>query len=100
MGKATTTMERSTKGRTVPRDENEVDSSRYAGRVAVRIRTLRKELGLTVEQLAKNVTKAGYTLAKTTLYHWENGTREPQLDALPALAKALKTTVHGLLPDK
>jgi ribosome-binding protein aMBF1 (putative translation factor) len=84
------TMAGSTERRAVPKSENKVDASKFAGRLALRIRALRTEHGWTVEKLAKLITKAGYPVSTSNLYAWENGTVEPQLNAFPALAKALK----------
>lgn len=84
----------------MPRTLKEPDQNRYSGRVAARIRELRTALGITVEDLAAKLTKAGYDVKPPTLYHWENGTREPALDAVPYLAKALKVSVAELLPAK
>lgn len=82
------------------RQPKEPDTTRYGGRLALRIRELREAAGLTVEQLAERITKAGYTTKTPTLYHWQNGTREPNIDALPAIARALKVSIADLMPEK
>jgi len=87
------------KGAAVPRPRNHVDTSTYAGRVAIRIRELREAAGLDVRDCAKRITKAGYKIGSSTLYHWENGGRQPQLDAIPYIAKALRVRIAELFPD-
>ena len=84
----------------MPRTPKEPDQDRYSGRLATRIREVRTAEGMTVEALAAKVTKLGYKLGAPTLYHWENGTREPALDAVPYLARALKRLISDLLPQK
>ena len=60
-----------------------------------RIRERRKELGLTLEQLAREVDRAPSRLSAI-----ENGKREPQLPVLRAIARALGVTVDELLSDE
>lgn len=100
MGKRINNGGLSQQGATVARQPKQVDESTYSGRLAVRIRALRNEAGMDVDTLAKAVTKKGYKVGTSTLYHWENGTLQPQLDALPALAKALKVDLLTLLPSE
>lgn len=60
------------------------------------VRQRRKELGLTLEQLAEAIDRAPSQLSAI-----ENGKREPRLPVLRALAEALGTTVDELLkPDE
>jgi len=72
----------------------------YSGRLAHRIRTLRERAGLDVERFSVTVTQAGYKVAVPTIYHWENGTNQPSLDALPYIAAALGVSVRTLLPKE
>lgn len=83
----------------VARETKPVDESKYSGRLAARIRALRIEAGMDVKTLAAAVTRKGYKLGTSTLYAWENGNLQAQLDALPALAKALKVSLLDLLPS-
>lgn len=102
MPKAATKIEgsQSGAGKMAPAPK-EPDKKRYSGRLAARIRFLREEAGLTVEELAEKITDAGHSIATPSLYHWENGNRVPSIDALPAIAKALKLkSVSELLPPK
>ena len=79
---------------TVGRKRVEPDLTTYSGRLAARIRELRDERRLTVQEVAD---KSGIPLY--TLYGYENGRREIPLDLLPALAKALRCkTPDDLLP--
>ena len=77
-----------------------VDTSTYSGRLAVRIRSLRIEAGLSVEDFAKRITKANYELSVTMAYKWEQNTHTPHSDAYPAIAKVLGVSVHELLPSR
>lgn len=100
MGKGIT-MAAPQRGRTVGREESEVDDSTYAGRLAVRIRSLRKSRGWTVDKLAKLITRAGYKVSTPNLYAWENGRIEPQLNAVPAITKAFRMdSIADLLPPE
>ena len=76
------------------------DTKVYSGRLAAQIRELREAAGLSVEAVAAAMTRGGYQISAPTLYHWENGNREPALDALPALAKALKVSLIDLFPKR
>lgn len=57
-----------------------------------RIRHLRKEAGLTLDELAKRVGKPGPYLSQL-----ENGKREPKLSLVAAIAEALSTTTAELV---
>jgi transcriptional regulator with XRE-family HTH domain len=96
---AASKLKPSTEG-TLARQLKQVDESTYSGRLAARIRALRNERKMDVETLAKAVTKKGYKLGTSTLYHWENGTLQPNIDAMPAMAKALGVTLTELFPAK
>lgn len=76
------------------------DTTTYSGRLGARLRTLREDRGLTVERVAELMTDYGYDISTPTLYHWENGRRQPSIDALPYLAKALKVRIVDLMPAK
>jgi transcriptional regulator with XRE-family HTH domain len=84
----------------MPKPRKEPDQSRYSGRLAKRLRTLRDAAGVDIDDLAEKLTKAGYPVSTPTLYAWESGRLQIQLDALPYLAKALKVKVSDLLPEK
>lgn len=60
-----------------------------------RVRERRRQLGLTLEQLAQAVDRAPSQLSAI-----ENGKREPKLPILRALAQALECTVDELLRDE
>lgn len=57
-----------------------------------RLRQLRKQRGLTQEQLAQRVN-----VSRQTVSHWENGRASPDYDMLHLLAEALDTTAAALL---
>lgn len=84
----------------VPKPRKEPDTKRYAGRVAVRLRELRTLRRLTQEQLAEKLTKSGYPISTPTVYAWENGNLQVQIDALPYVAKVLQVTVGQFMPEK
>ena len=68
----------------------EPDVSTYSGRLAKRVRQLRDKAGLTAEQVVQRMARFGYQIPVQTYYSWEGGHRKIHLDAIPALAKALK----------
>ncbi|KAA9108492.1 helix-turn-helix domain-containing protein [Microbacterium rhizomatis] len=69
-------------------DDREVDSLT----IGRRIRQLRSERGMTLEELAATVDRAPSQLSMI-----ENGRREPKLTLLQAIARALGTTLDALL---
>lgn len=96
-----TTMTRSSSKLDEMRQKRTVPTTTYSGRLATRIRTLREGNGHTVDDFVKAMKKAGYEVSRSTLYGWENGRIQPQIDAFPALARALKLNdVRDLLPEK
>lgn len=76
------------------------DESIYSGRVAARLRLLREKAGLTVEEVCERMDAAGYPLALQSFYSWENGRRQPNWDALPAMSVALGVSIRTLIPIK
>lgn len=64
--------------------------ARFGSPVHGRIASLRRDRGLTQDQLADEVE-----VTHTAVSHWENGQR-PDPKILPKLAKALGTTVEDL----
>lgn len=72
------------------RSQKDPDMDTYSGRVAARIRNLREEAGLTVEEVVTKMEKHGYQTTVQTFYKWENGMRKIHLDAIPAFAKTIK----------
>lgn len=85
----------------MPRESKQPDSRLYSGRLAARIRAIRQANGLSVEDVAERMRRAGYDISAPTLYGWENGNRAAPLDAMPALARALKVDdLHELLPPR
>lgn len=56
------------------------------------IRTLRKRMGLTQVELAERLN-----VSQSTITSWENGTRRPDLDLLPAIAQIFGVSVDVLI---
>jgi len=78
----------------------EADDTVYSGRLAKAMRAIRTKNSLSVVETIQRMGKAGYPISEAAYRHWENGTRVQHVDAIPALAKALKVTIHELLPQK
>jgi len=73
----------------------DIDTSTYSGRFAVRLRALREKSGMSVPELSRKTV-----IPKLTLYRWEQADRDPPLNALPILAKALGVSVRALMPKE
>ena len=76
-----------------------VDESTYAGRFAARLRKLRENAGLTGEEMADAITKAGYKCPKRTYYDWEACESQPPMNALPFIAQALQIQIRTIFPN-
>lgn len=94
MGAATVTLEASMA------PKREVSTTKYAGRLAKRLTTLREHAGLSVADFATAVTKAGYPVKEPTIYSWEQGRSSPHIEAFPAIAKVLKLAPGDVLPPR
>jgi len=78
------------------RPRKEVTPDTYSARFALRLKELREKAKLTPEQVAEAL---GMNLS--SIYHWESGTRAPNIADLPAVAKALKLKkTKDLLPNE
>lgn len=71
------------------------DSPSQTVKLGANIRSRRKELGLTQEQLAEKIGVGHQALSRI-----ENGSMAPKMDRLPALAYALQCTVSDLFRDE
>jgi len=80
----------SNKGKAVPRQRKEVDTSTFEGRFAVRLRTLREKAGFSVDALAEATG-----LPMRTLYDWESTKSSPPVKYLPLLAETLGVSVQS-----
>ena len=76
-----------------------VDETTYAGRFAARLRTLREKAGMTGEEMANAITKAGFACPERTYYRWESGRHAPPLNAMPSIAAAMAVSVRTLFPN-
>lgn len=84
----------------MPRPANEPSSKTWRGRVALRLRALRKATKLTAQKAATAITNAGYEVGRSSIYRWEDGTNMPQLEGLPAIAKVYGVPIRELFPVK
>lgn len=82
------------------RPSKQPDQSTYRGRLAARIRARRESLGLAVADVEARLKAAGTPISSHALYKYETGERPVTADDLPALAKALATSIHKLIPAK
>lgn len=77
-----------------------IDESTYAGRFAANLLRLRTKARLTGIQAADAISSHGYAIKWRTYFAWEQGEREPPLDALPAIARALRVSIRSLFPPE
>lgn len=79
----------------------EPDESSYEGRFAARLKSLRIAAGLDHERAAAAITRAKYTISKSSVYRWEQGGgTTPPIEAFPAIAEAYGVSVRALLPTE
>ncbi len=79
----------------------EPDLSTYAGRFAARLRALRDRAGLSVEEVVDRMATAGFAITPITYYTWEIGTRQVNLNAIPAISAALRIkNARTLFPER
>ena len=74
--------------------ENDLLNDSFAPPFGATLKALRKKAGLSQTQLAE---KIGVSLL--TLFRWEKGERQPRVDEIKALAKALGVPENDLLND-
>lgn len=96
MGGSTTTRNR----KLAARPHAKTDTSTYSGRLGLAIRKRRQDIGVSVADIVTALNVAGFNLQAPAVYNWETGVNPIPMNALPTLAKVLKTTVHELLPPK
>ena len=73
-----------------------IDLDTYEGRIAWRLRALRKKAGLTVEEAAEQIG-----IAPTTVYSWEIGANRPNILDLPKISEIYKVKkAKDLLPNE
>ena len=98
MTATSTKMKPSKKGPTVGKKTYRENTDTYSGRLGAAIRARRQELGLSVPQLVAKLKRHKCNTAPTSLYSYEQGAVQIQVNDLPAFAKALDTTIQDLLP--
>lgn len=83
--------------------EREIDTKTFSGRVAARLRTLRKAKGWNVPELTKAINsrlEADDEVAQSTVHGWDNGNRKIDPDYYPMLARLFGLSVAEFLPKK
>jgi transcriptional regulator with XRE-family HTH domain len=76
-----------------PRRENPPNEVTYAGRLGAAVKARRKKLGISVAELADALG-----VSEATIYDWEKGRRTLDINYMPAIAFALKTSILRLFP--
>ena len=71
------------------RPPREPNTELYSGRFAANLRRLREKAGLSVEEVVSALEAEGVSVIRQSWYRFEQGTRTPSLDNMPAIAKAL-----------
>ncbi|MDE2106961.1 MAG: helix-turn-helix transcriptional regulator [Patescibacteria group bacterium] len=82
------------------RPEKKVNRKPYSGRVAARLRAMRKERRWSDEKLWLALRGAGADISMSTLRSWQNGNRLIHPDEYPAIAKAFGVELFEFLPPK
>ena len=79
----------------------EPDLSSYRGRFAARLKSLRENAGLSVEEAGEALLEQEIVTNVRTLYSWEAGERLPRVDNFPAIAALYNLkSPRNLLPEK
>lgn len=85
------------KGLSVGRNKTAKDLSTLSGRIGNAVCILRTFKGTSVEKFRAALARHGCEVSEATIYAWEAGTRPIPINDLPAIAKALRTTVRDLI---
>lgn len=83
--------------------KRKIDTTKYSGRIAARLRALREERGWTVATLAEEINRhlpEGQEAAPSTAHSWENGSRKIDPDLYPVLARVFRMKLYEFLPAK
>lgn len=72
-----------------------INEKTYLGRVATRLRALREDAGLSVEELSARLIAAGFQVKGSAIYAWEQGRSAPHVEVLPVLAKLYRLSSPG-----
>ena len=79
----------------------EPDLSSYRGRFAARLKSLRENAGLSVEEAAGLLIDAGVVRSQNTIYNWEAALGLPKIVDFPAIAEVYGVkSPRNLLPEK
>lgn len=65
-----------------------------------KIKTARKQLGLSVESLAFQIGKLGRQVTRQTIENWEKGLTKPDAESLGLLSMALEKPVSYFFDQK
>jgi hypothetical protein len=80
--------------------QKKADKSSYSGRVAARLRSLKKARKWNDDALWLALRQAGADVSVSTIRSWQNGNRLIHPDEYPAIAKAFGVPIREFLPDK
>jgi len=83
--------------------KRKIDTTKYSGRIAARVRALREERGWTVAKLAEEINRhlsEEEAAAPSTAHSWENGSRKIDPDLYPVLARVFRMKLYEFLPAK
>ena len=83
------------------RPNRQPDTTTYSGRIARRMRKLRKAKKMSIDEMRIALESAGVVMVNSALYAYENGNRQINPDHYPALAKVLGCeSVRDFLPSR
>lgn len=84
----------------VARPEKKANKKPYSGRVAARLRAMRKHRRWSDETLWLALRDAGVDVSMSTVRSWQNGNRLIHPDEYPGIAKAFGVPLFEFLPPK
>lgn len=81
--------------------KRKIDTKRYSGRVAARMRALREERGWLVRELAVEINRLlppAKRVEASTVHGWDNGNRTIDPDLYPTIARVFSLSIAEFLP--
>lgn len=73
----------------------------FQGRFAQHLRSLRERKGLSALEFSRRISElTGRKMGPSGTYQWENGTIQPRLKVLPAIAEVLGVKIRQLIPNE